>query len=231
MSAGGCPGDEPATVQPQLSHHGGACRLARPESPEEEDTLRVGVSARASRAGLLGALLVTVGLGLGACGGATTNGVRSGTTPYGGAALGMMTPEPPPARIAGGPMWFSTPTTLPRSGAPSEVVHLAIENVNVAAEGTQTVYVGPSKKVGAPSLFSARAHSVVEVIVANHDTGPHSFTSSALGLNVEIPASSTKIFRFETPASGRYHWHCDAPCGGWVMSHEGYMQGYVTVVS
>ena len=192
----------------------------------------------AGRAAVAGTLALLAGAGLTACGGASTNAERSGTTPYSQSAFRAMpeTPSMPPATIPGGRPWVSSSPTAPspgtsaHDGPPAAVVHVSIDDVTTPG-GTQPVYVGPSGTVGAPILFSVEAHTEVEVVVVNHDTGPHTFDVPKLGLNVAIRADATVAFRFDTPGPGTYRWHCDAPCGGWVMSHVGYMKGEVTVVS
>lgn len=188
----------------------------------------------ACRAALGGALAVLAGAGLAACGGASTNAVRSGTTPYAQSAFRARPemPDMPPATIAGGRPWVSS---SPGSGsgdatAPSAIVHVSIDGEKTAG-GTEPAYVGPSGTVGAPILFSVKAHTEIEVVVVNHDTGPHTFDAPKLGLHVAIRADATTTFRFHAPGPGTYQWYCDVPCGRWVMSHVGYMKGEVTVVS
>lgn len=187
----------------------------------------------ASAATLVGAALLA-GLGLTACGGASTNAVRRGTTPYSQSAFRAQpeTPALTPATGAGGRPWFSSATASRKvhTTAPTTVVHVSISNVKTPG-GSQPAYVGPSGAVGAATLFSVKAHTEVEVVVVNHDTGPHTFDAPALGLDVAIGPDSTVTFRFDAPGAGTYRWYCDVPCGPWVMSHVGYMKGDVTVES
>lgn len=192
------------------------------------------MSRATRRAGLAGTLVVLGGLGMAACGGGTTNAVRSGTTPYGATASKVgpvSSAEPPPATIGGHP-WFSGSTSATSKGSSTgaTVVHVTIESVKTP-QGSEPAYVGPSGTVGAPSLFSVKAHAQVEVVVDNHDTGPHTFTAPSLGLNVTIGPDATVTFSFDAPGAGTYTWYCEVPCGSWVMSHVGYMKGKVTVVS
>jgi hypothetical protein len=188
----------------------------------------------AGRAALGGTLALLAGIGLAACGGASTNGVRSGTTPYSESAVRARPemPDMPPATMAGGRLWFSRPAASGSgpTAKPSVVVHVSIDGEKTPG-GTTPAYVGPSGAVGAPVLFSVKAHTEVEVVVTNHDTGAHTFDAPALGLHVAIRADATTAFRFRAPGPGTYTWYCDVPCGGWVMSHVGYMKGEVTVVS
>jgi hypothetical protein len=75
----------------------------------------------------------------------------------------------------------------------------------------------------------------VTVTVYNYDSSPHSFTSSALAVNVTIPAGSASrpsktTFAFTAPsAPGSYPWWCAMPCDPWAMAHDGYMRGLATV--
>ncbi len=186
-----------------------------------------------SRNAVLAGVVVLAGLGLAACGGATTNAERTGTTPYAKvASMGPpLAPEVPRATVAGGRPWWSRPATPAsgRSSAPAVVVHVSIEDVKTP-EGSEPAYVGPDGKVGASNLFSVKARTEVEVVVDNESMQPHSFTSPALGLNVAIGPETKVPFRFDAPGPGSYEWYCDVPCGPWVMSHVGYMKGNVTVV-
>jgi plastocyanin len=98
-----------------------------------------------------------------------------------------------------------------------------------------------------PSSFSVTAGGQVTVTVTNYDEGPHSFTSPALGLNVQIPGAknadkkipSVTTFTFTVKQAGKYRWYCAIPCDHkanlWAMtpgkdgpSQDGYMAGFVT---
>ncbi|MDA8183579.1 MAG: cupredoxin domain-containing protein [Actinomycetota bacterium] len=186
------------------------------------------------KAALGGALAVLAGAEMMACGGPSTNGVRSGTTPYSRTIFRARpeNPEMPPATTAAGRLWASRPARTGRGhlAAPSTIVHVSIDGVKTPG-GTEPAYVGPSGTVGSRILFSVKAHESIEVVVVNHDTGPHTFDAPGLGLHVTIRADATTSFRFDTPGPGTYRWYCDVPCGPWVMSHVGYMKGEVTVVS
>ena len=211
----------------------GAASQGSPGLDGEQGAPRVRRTVR--RSAVAGALAVLAGAGLAACGGGdSTNAVRTGTTPYSQSAYRSQpeTPDMPPATIPGGRPWVSTSigATGGSTGKPAIVVHLSIVGVKTPG-GTDPVYVGPSGTVGAPILFSVKAHTEVEVVVVNHDTGPHTFTAPKLGLNVAIRADSTATFRFDAPGAGTYQWYCDDPCGPWVMNHVGYMKGEVMVVS
>ena len=91
-----------------------------------------------------------------------------------------------------------------------------------------------------PAYITAKAGQEVVVTVYNLDSAPHSFTASALGLNVIVPGAAspgavgTKTFSFTVSKAGTYHWLCILPCdnGGahaWAMMHDGYMAGTITI--
>ncbi len=86
-----------------------------------------------------------------------------------------------------------------------------------------------------PADFTVRARRRVTVTVYNYDVMPHSFTSSALGVDATVPAGSADTpskttFSFVAPATpGSYQWWCALPCDSWAMVHDGYMRGQVTV--
>ncbi len=86
-----------------------------------------------------------------------------------------------------------------------------------------------------PADFTVQARRRVTVTVYNYDDMPHSFTSSALGVDATIPAGSESspsktTFAFTAPATtGSYAWWCALPCDSWAMVHDGYMRGHVTV--
>lgn len=113
----------------------------------------------------------------------------------------------------------------------SDAAHLAIsltiKNIKTPG-GQQPAYIGPNG-VGAATLFSVTAGQTVTVSVKNEDSGFHTFTDPTLGLAVTIKPLSTTTFTFRPAAAGSYPWKCEIPCGGWVMSHAGYMTGAVDV--
>ena len=87
-----------------------------------------------------------------------------------------------------------------------------------------------------PADFSVRPGATVTITIENYDSGPHSFTSPAMGVNTIIPGGGTPTtparvtFTFKAPTRpGRYAWWCAVPCDPWAMAHDGYMRGFVTV--
>lgn len=116
------------------------------------------------------------------------------------------------------------------AAAPSaSSVTVKIEDVKTAG-GTQPAYVGPNG-VGSPTLFQVDAGTPTTVTIVNNDSEPHTFTASALGLNVTVPPGpSTVHFTVDAKSPGLDTWDCAVPCGAWAMGHPGYMQGDVKVV-
>ncbi len=100
-----------------------------------------------------------------------------------------------------------------------------------------------------PSNFIIYTGQVVNLTFVNFDDMPHSFTSTMLNVNFQIPGSQTagvpalSHFQFEEANAGVYRWWCADPCdtdaGGWAMTtgtdgqpgQIGYMGGFVTVLS
>lgn len=101
--------------------------------------------------------------------------------------------------------------------------------------------LGPDKQwhdAFLPADFSVRAGATITITVANYDSGPHTFTSPALGVNGMIPgggslsAPTHVSFTFTAPTKpGKYAWWCAVPCDPWAMAHDGFMRGYVTVTA
>ena len=108
-------------------------------------------------------------------------------------------------------------------------IKLVIKDVQTP-QGEQPAYVGPSGLVGSPVLFDLDAGTKTNVTIVNESQMPHSFTSPALGVNVTIPPGpSTVHFSVDPKSAGKVSWQCTFPCGSWVMSHVGYMEGFVEV--
>ena len=86
-----------------------------------------------------------------------------------------------------------------------------------------------------PADFSVKAGATVRITVRNYDDMPHTFTSTELGVNENIPAGSegkpgTIAFTIQAPQeAGSYEWFCALPCDPWAMTHEGFMKGRVRV--
>ena len=109
-------------------------------------------------------------------------------------------------------------------------VSLTIEDVKTPS-GTQPAFVGPNGP-GAKVLFSLKAGVATTVTITNHSDQPHTFTSSALGVNVFVPPGPATVHvRVDAKKAGTLPWDCSVPCGAYVMSHAGYMQGSVKVLA
>jgi heme/copper-type cytochrome/quinol oxidase subunit 2 len=138
------------------------------------------------------------------------------------AVTGVPDAAPPPAGVP------ARHATVGVRG-PELVVHITIRDV-ATPEGSEPAYVGPAG-VGAASLFSVRAGTEVVLEILNDSGMPHTFTVPSLGLDAPVAPSGVSVVRFTPRHPGRLVWFCDVPCGAWVMSHQGYMRGVVTVVA
>ncbi len=99
-----------------------------------------------------------------------------------------------------------------------------------------------------PCNFTVYTSQTVNLTIYNYDSMPHSFTSTTLNVNFQIPASTTtgvstvSHFQFNETTPGSYRWWCAIPCdndaGGWAMTtgsdgqpdQIGYMGGFVSVL-
>ncbi len=111
----------------------------------------------------------------------------------------------------------------------SPVVHVVIRNVSTP-EGPEPAFVGPNG-VGAPTLFTATAGRAVTVVIDNKTVFAHTLNASGLGLDVSINPNASKTFTFTAKVAGTFDYQCMVPCGSWVMSHAGYMEGNLKVVA
>jgi plastocyanin len=101
--------------------------------------------------------------------------------------------------------------------------------------------MGPDKQwhdAFLPADYTVHAGQTVTMTFQNYDGGPHTFTAPSLNVNQMIPGGGsashpvTATVTFTAPKTpGKYQWWCAVPCDPWAMSHDGYMRGYVTVVS
>ena len=104
--------------------------------------------------------------------------------------------------------------------------------------------LGPDGKLHdafSPSTLTVAPGQKVELTIYNYDNMPHSFTSSALGVNSVFASSpkageaSVTVVDFTAPKKpGSYTFQCIKPCdtpnGGWAMGQQGYMIGTLNVV-
>ncbi|MDA8261374.1 MAG: cupredoxin domain-containing protein [Actinomycetota bacterium] len=159
------------------------------------------------------ATVVGLGAGLAACGG---NAPQAAPTPEGQV-------------ITGNAPWMSGSQASGSATAATEVVNITIKDVTTP-EGSEPAYIG-SGGVGAASLFSMKAGTSVQVVVDNKDAMPHTFTVPSLGFNQTIAPQAVTKFTLTAKTAGTIPWYCAIPCGGWVMSHPGYMKGSFTVTT
>lgn len=122
-------------------------------------------------------------------------------------------------------------------------------NITLVVQGD--VELGPDGLLHdafSPCNFTVYAGQTVNLTIINYDTGQHSFTSTTLNVNFQVPAStvngvpSVTTFQFTETQSGVYRWWCADPCdtdaGGWAMTtgsdgqpaQIGFMGGFVTVL-
>jgi len=78
--------------------------------------------------------------------------------------------------------------------------------------------------------FQVRAGQPVKLVINNTDSGPHSITAPAAGVNILV-RPGTHMYTLIVRKSGRFEWYCTQPCDPYSMSHVGYMRGYITSVS
>ena len=159
------------------------------------------------------ATVVGLGAGLAACGG---NAPQAAPTPQGQV-------------ITGNAPWMTGGGGSATAAASSTAVDVSIKDVTTP-EGSEPAYVG-SGGVGAASLFSMKAGTTVQVVVDNKDAMPHTFTVPSLGLNETISPMAVTKFTLTAKTAGTVTWYCAIPCGGYVMSHPGYMKGSFTVTA
>lgn len=135
-----------------------------------------------------------------------------------------------------GAVWHATnpPAAAPAAAAPAAGstgaggITLTIENVKTPS-GEEPAFVGPNG-VGSPVLFQLHAGTSTTVTIVNKSEEPHTFDSSALGIEEAIPPGPATVhFTVDPKSAGKDTWDCVVPCGAWVMAKTGYMQGYVGV--
>lgn len=112
-----------------------------------------------------------------------------------------------------------------------------------------TLTILPGSRLGPDGKMHDTYSPADETIVAgvpttisidNYDTGTHSFTSSALGLSIQVKASkkngvpAVTDYTFTPKKTGDFTWlcidKCDGAANGWAMRHNGYMMGTLDIV-
>ena len=137
----------------------------------------------------------------------------------------------------GWPMYSPADFTVPANALVTVTIRdmdpgtASVPAANLRVQGT----VGNVERVVPAVLGNVAIAQGKSVASVPADDVAHTFTSSALGLNVPVPPTSTVSFTFRTGAPGTYSWQCFAPCGtgptGWqgAMDESGYMRGTITV--
>lgn len=136
-----------------------------------------------------------------------------------------------------GAVWHATnpPGAAPAAaaaapGGASSTIKLVVENVKTP-DGQEPAFVGPNGP-GAKVLFQLHVGTATTVSIVNKSGQPHTFSSSALGLDVTVPpGGGTAHFTVDPKQAGTATWDCSVPCGAWVMAQAGYMTGQVQVLS
>ena len=63
-----------------------------------------------------------------------------------------------------------------------------------------------------PSYFEAAVGQDVEVTLVNQGTRPHTFTITALDVDVTVPPGETTTITIPSPPLGEYEYVSTAPC-------------------
>ncbi|MDA8380624.1 MAG: cupredoxin domain-containing protein [Actinomycetota bacterium] len=173
----------------------------------------------------LAGLALLVGLALFAAG--VVFGVTAGVGAIWSSVTSLPASAPASASAAGSSGASGAGGTA--AGGAASTVSVVIRNVPTP-EGPEPAFVGPSG-VGSATLFTAKVGTTLKVTVKNENSMPHTFTSPTLNLSVTIAPDATTTFTVTAKTAGTFSYWCNIPCGGWVMSHNGYMRGDVTVVA
>ena len=137
------------------------------------------------------------------------------------------------------------------SSGPSSAVAPSAEPADITMVVQGSVALGPDGQLHdafTPCNFTVYANQVVSLTFFSYDSGLHSFTSTGLNVNFQVPPTNVtgvpkmSHFQFTAPTSGVYRWYCSYPCdtsaGGWAMTtgsdgqpgQIGFMGGFVTVL-
>lgn len=134
----------------------------------------------------------------------------------------------------------TTVTVASRSSTPAAAVAKPTSFYVAVKADDEHGRMGPDKQwhdAFLPAEYTVHPGQTVTMTFQNYDSGPHTFTAPSLNVNQVIPSGSashptTTTVTFTAPKTpGKYQWWCAVPCDPWAMSHNGYMRGYVTVVS
>jgi len=144
-----------------------------------------------------------------------------------------------------------SPTPSPTTNTTNSTSNAAEKYADITLIVQSDLTLGPDGKLHdtfVPCNFTVYTNQVVNLTVINYDNGEHSFTSTTLNVNFQIPPSNVTgvpaiaQFQFTEPNAGVYRWYCNIPCdtdaGGWAMTtgsdgqpdQIGFMGGFVTVL-
>ena len=111
--------------------------------------------------------------------------------------------------------------------------------LTVVGSGLKLGSDGKTHDTYLPGDFTLEKGVPTEIVIANYDEGPHTLTSSTLGINISVkPRRAQGVAGITTAVvtankTGVFDWTCNDPCdakaGGWAMGQQGYMQGKITV--
>jgi heme/copper-type cytochrome/quinol oxidase subunit 2 len=134
-----------------------------------------------------------------------------------------------------------TTTPAPASDKTSNTSQQQVQNVYLVIEAGAKL--GPDGKLHDAFIngdFTVTAGKPVHLTIYNYDDGTHTLTAGDLGLNVKVKGSEKKgqpgvtEADFTPTKEGTFNWLCADKCDGqnnqWAMTHDGYMQGKITVV-
>lgn len=144
-------------------------------------------------------------------------------------------------------------SSTPATGTDGQLTKFAAASNNTTAtnQQPQNVYmtIEAGSKLGSDGKLhdafiggdiTVTAGRAVKLTIYNYDDGTHTYSASELGLNVKVKGSEKKgepsvtTYTFTPKDPGTYRWNCLDSCDGengqWAMSHDGYMQGTITVV-
>lgn len=88
---------------------------------------------------------------------------------------------------------------------------------------------------GLPEIIPSDSGAMVKEIPVKDVAHTFTVNGDNFFMNVPMPILGTVVYRFMTPAPGKYAWQCMAACGtgagGWAgpMNTDGWMEGTITV--
>jgi hypothetical protein len=143
-----------------------------------------------------------------------------------------------PSKTAASPSQTTTPTATNDKTTNGD--QQQVQNIYLVVE--PGAKLGPDGKLHDAFIngdFTVTSGKPVHLTIYNYDDGTHTLTAGDLGLNVKIKGSEKKgqpgvtEADFTPTKEGTFNWMCADKCDGennqWAMTHDGYMQGKITV--